>query len=187
MEELKSCLRSGESLLWSGQPNKVTAMDAQYKSGIVKKIIVALVLVAVFCGAYIAVCTKNGTELKAGLIVIIAAIGAYVIISPFTDAKKLSSKYYYGITDQRLLIKTDKCRSAEYSHIANAQFVTDAAGETSLLINKAVEEGKKGNIRVLAVTCINKDDTDFEENAVMYAIPDAAAVKAILKEYVTFS
>ena len=64
---------------------------------------------------------------------------------------------------------------------------THVAGQTSLLVNEAIEEGKKGNIRTLAVTCTNKDEADFEAHAVMYAIPDAAAVKAILKEYIPFS
>ena len=187
MEELKSCLRSGESLLWSGQPSGIKAMDEQYKPGIIKRIIISLVLAIGISAAYIGVCASKSTEIKPGLIVIIAVIAAYLMISPFTDAKKLSTKFFYGITDQRLIIKMDKIKSVEYANISKAQFVEDAAGQTSLLVNEAIEEGKKGNIRTLAVTCTNKDEADFEAHAAMYAIPDAAAVKAILKEYIPFS
>ena len=187
LESLKSQLAAGENLLWTGRPEGFEAMDAEYKPGYIKKCIITLLCSVALAVFYVVYAMNSGVGVKWGFIVIIAAIAAYILASPFSDVKKLKNSYLYAVTDKRVMIMTDKVKSAEYSQLSNVSVRKDAAGKVSFLFGEAAKTQKASEFRTLAVTCINKENDDFPKNIVFYGIKDHEGLKKVLKNYIPLS
>ncbi len=180
---LKEQLLKGEELLWSGQPEGFETLDAEYKPGYVKRLVIIVLAVAAFCAGYLAVTLKNGTGIKPGIFVIVVGFAAFALINPFSDVKKLKNNYLYAVSNRRVFVITDKVKSAEIAEIPSVSVRRDSAGSVSFLFGEAAKTKKNSAIRALAVTCINKDGEDFAKNIVMYGVKDSEGLKKVLKQY----
>ena len=187
LETLKSQLASGETLLWSGRPEGFEAMDAEYKPGYIRRCIITIVCSIALAVFYAVYAISSAVGIKWGIFVIIAVVAAYILSSPFSDAKKLKKSYLYAVSDKRVMIMTDKVKSAEFSQLSNVSVRRDAAGKVSFLFGEAAKTQKASEFRTLAVTCINKDGDDFAKNIVFYGVKDHEGLKKVLKNYIPLS
>lgn len=172
-----------ESLLWSGQPSNISVLDKEYKAPVLTKIILTS---AVFV-AFIALLVINGLKdpnggIQVSIILILCIIGFLANTGSFYQVKKLQNDYTYAITNKRIIIHADECKSIEYNQIKKAAIVKDSAGQTSILLNKAAETKPK-NIRMLAEKCATRDGERFISNIALYAIPNGEAVASLLEEH----
>ncbi len=102
-EVLEKNLRAGERVLWTGKPEKVSALDAPYRTPILIRWLVAAVLM--LCGiCYL--CFYHGPveeRVKVIVFLLLAAAAIYLFVDPLIVAKKISGGTLYCVTDQRAI------------------------------------------------------------------------------------
>ena len=184
MEELlKTAMEDGEELLWSGRPEKFETLDKTYKPIFLRKLIISLLVGAVFSVGYILLARKSGVELKWGFFVVVWVFCSISPIGIFRDAKALA-KTVYGITDKRLITvaNTDAVRAVAYDKLEQAEFYTDEDGHTSLICGKAGGKKPGGNLRGAATSAVSADEEKCDR-FVMYAVPQSDKIRKLLSEY----
>ena len=114
---LSSVLETGEEVLWRGKPETFETLDKTHKPVIVKGEIIKIVVSLALIIAYIVTVNNSGAGVKPGIIVIILAILAYALASPFLHANTLRRKVEYVITNQRLITIKDEAKGVEFDKI----------------------------------------------------------------------
>lgn len=184
---LREKLLEDETLLWTSVPGTFDTMDAAYKAPILRKILLTAVGIVVLAGWYISAAVANGVKVQPIAIVVCALPFLYSIWNDFSDAKKLKTQTLYALTDRRILTLNGKqLHALEYEKVTEYDFVTDAAGQVSLICGPdAIKAGVK-HTREAAVCGFRMNiDTDTCESYAMYGITDhAQQVKAIMDKYI---
>ena len=122
---LSSVLETGEEVLWRGKPETFETLDKTNKPAIVKSEIIKLVISVALIIAYIVAAGSNGAGIKPGIIIIILAVMAYALASPFLHANTLRRKVEYVITNQRLITIKDEAKGVEFDKIKTADIDDD--------------------------------------------------------------
>ena len=127
---------------------------------------------------------SNGAGIKPGIIIIILAVMAYALASPFLHANTLRRKVEYVITNQRLITIKDEAKGVEFDKIKTAEIKTDADGHTTLLCGPASVKTESDKWRTDATLGLRLDNDSLDCNGLTwYAIPNAKEAEALLKKY----
>lgn len=187
MEELlKESLSEEETLLWSGRPEPFETLDKTHKKPFIRSAIITALITLAICAAYVILIIIENTQLKPGVLVVVAACGVFLILRSLLDASKIRKQVQYAITDKRLMILTDNAKSIEYSAVSVSKLDRDEDGHISLLCGENAIKAKPWKRRAAVLTgAVINDNTGMCVSFVMYAIPDADKVKEILKPYLS--
>ena len=181
---LSSVLEAGEEVLWRGKPEAFETLDKTHKSAIVKSEIIKIVISVALIVAYIVTVNNNGAGIKPGIIVIILAILAYALVSPFLHANTLRRKVEYVITNQRLFTIKDDAKGVEFDKIKVAELKTDDDGHTTLLCGPTAVKAEAAKWRGDAAIGLRLDNDTLDCDALTwYAIPNAKEAEVLLKKY----
>ena len=186
MEEvLKKAMKDGENLLWSARPEKFETLDKTYKPIFLRKLIISLLVGAVFSVGYILLARKSGVELKWGFFVVVWVFCSISPIGIFRDAKALAKSTVYGITDKRLITvaNSDAVRTVAYEKLEQAELYTDEDGHTSLICGRADGRKPGGNLRGAATSAVSADEEKCDR-FVMYAVPQSDKIRKLLSGHV---
>ena len=181
---LSSVLEAGEEVLWRGKPETFETLDKTNKPAIVKSEIIKLVISVALIIAYIVAAGSNGAGIKPGIIIIILAVMAYALASPFLHANTLRRKVEYVITNQRLITIKDEAKGVEFDKIKTAEIKTDADGHTTLLCGPASVKTESDKWRTDATLGLRLDNDTLDCNGLTWnAIPNAKEAEDLLKKY----
>ena len=181
---LSSVLETGEEVLWRGKPETFKTLDKTHKPVIIKGEIIKLVVSIALIIAYIVTVSNSGAGVKPGIIVIILAVLAYALASPFLHANSLRRKVEYVITNQRLITVKDDAKGVEFSKIKVAEIKTDDDGHTTLLCGPTSVKTETGKWRTDAALGLRLDNDTLDCDALTwYAIPNAKDAEVLLKKY----
>ena len=181
---LSSVLETGEEVLWRGKPEAFESLDKTHKSAIIKGEIIKLVVSIAVIIAYIVAVNGNGAGIKPAIIVIILAIMAYALASPFLHINTLRRKVEYVITNQRLITIKDEAKGVEFDKIKVAEIKTDADGHTTLLCGPSSVKSDATKWRTDATLGVRLDTETLDcDGLTWYAIPNAKEAEVILKKY----
>lgn len=187
MEELlKESLSEEETLLWSGRPEPFETLDKTHKKPFIRSAIITALITLAICAAYVILIIIENTQLKPGVLVVVAACGVFLILRSLLDASKIRKQVQYAITDKRLIVLADSAKSVEYSAVSAAKLDKDGDGHVSLLCGEDAIKAKPWKRRALVLTgAVTNDTTGVCESFVMYALPETDKVKEILKPYLS--
>ena len=181
---LSSVLETGEEVLWKGKPEAFETLDKTHKPVIVKGEIIKIVVSLALIIAYIVTVNNSGAGVKPGVIVIILAILAYALVSPFLHANTLRRKVEYVITNQRLITLKGEAKGVEFDKIKTAALKTDEDGHTTLLCGPTAVKTKADKWRADAALGVRLDTETLDCDALTwYAIPNAKEAEVLLKKY----
>ena len=183
-EKLKEHLQEGEKLLWSGAPT-VKMMDETYKNAYAGKAVVILFAAIAFLVYYMLGVQDGTIPFKASVIALTAILAAVVLAPDVMDVGKLN-KAVYGVTDRRLLVFINGALHAiEFDKITDYKFDTDAAGQTTLMCGESAMKCRPTRRRLNTIYGTRMtDDGSACDRFVMYGIPEADKVEALMKKYV---
>lgn len=183
-EIFNTVLENGEELLWYGRPEKFETMDKTHKSGVVRNAIIAVVVTIALIAGYIYAAGNNGAGIKSGIIIIIAAIGVYSVLSPFVHASSLSKKVIYAISNKRIFVCRDDVKGAAFDNFDCAALKKDEDGHVSLLCGKDAMKLAVPKWREEASFGLRLDsETGTCKSLVWYAIPETEKVEPLLRKY----
>ena len=179
----KEALKEDEEVLWSGQCEKFETLDETHKKGYVTKAIIT----AIVCIGLVALFIAKNVENITVLILLVAVCGFWVLISNFSDAKKLR-KLKYAVTNHRILVYiNDAFKSTRFSDIDSVSERKDKDGHTSFLFGAEAQTLKNNQLRGIAALGIKaKSDTSPCERFVIYAVEDPQGFKAAVSKYLQF-
>lgn len=182
--KLNEHLQEDEKLLWSATP-EFKALGETHKGFYIAKTVVVLAAMAAFMAYYLSLVSIGQTDFKVIIVVIMAALAAVVLALEWVDAGKMK-KTVYGITDRRLIsVVENAVHTVDYDMIKEYKFDTDKDGQISLVIGKSAMAAKARAHRTNAVFGTRMtDDGTACERFVLYAIPEADKVEALMKKYV---
>ena len=181
---LSSVLEDGEEVLWRGKPEAFDTLDKTHKPVIVKGEIIKLVVSLALIIAYIVTVNNNGAGVKPAIVVIILAVMAYALASPFLHAKTVRRKVEYVITNQRLITIKDDAKGVEFDKIKVATIKTDDDGHTTLLCGPSAVKAEVAKWRGDAALGLRLDNETLDCDALTwYAIPNAKEAEVLLKKY----
>ena len=181
---LSSVLEAGEEVLWRGKPEAFETLDKTHKPVIVKGEIIKTVVSLALIIAYIVTVNNSGAGVKPAIVVIILAVMAYALASPFLHANTLRRKVEYVITNQRLFTIKDDAKGVEFDKIKTAEIKTDADGHTTLLCGPASVKTESDKWRTNATLGLRLDNDTLDcDGLTWYAIPNAKEAEALLKKY----
>ena len=183
-EKLNEHLQDGEKLLWSGMPN-MKMMDETHKTAYAVKAVVTVFVAAAFL-LYYMMGVQDGTIQFKAMVVVLTVVLAGVVLAPdWMDVKKLN-KAVYAVTDRRLLTLINGALHAiEFDKITEYKFDTDSDGQTTLMCGKSGMKAKPARRRLQTIFGTRMtDDGTACDRFVMYGIPEADKVEALMKKYV---
>lgn len=181
---LSSVLETGEEVLWKGKPESFETLDKTYKPVIIKGEIIKIVVSLALLIAYIVTVNNSGAGVKPGIIVIILAVMAYALASPFLHANTVRRKVEYVITNQRLITIKDDAKGIEFDKIKVAELKTDDDGHTTLLCGPTSVKTEASKWRTDAALGLRLDSETLDCDALTwYAIPNAKEAEVLLKKY----
>ena len=181
---LSSVLETGEEVLWKGKPESFETLDKTYKPVIIKGEIIKIVVSLALLIAYIVTVNNSGAGVKPAIVVIILAVMAYALASPFLHANTLRRKVEYVITNQRLFTIKDDAKGVEFGKIKVAEIKTDDDGHTTLLCGPTAVKANVDKWRGDAAIGLRLDNDTLDCDALTwYAIPNAKEVEVLLKKY----
>lgn len=188
-ERLKDYLSHGEEILWNSRPETFEIMDKTHKKAYTLRGVISVLVTLVLIVAYILLAIANSAGIKAGVIVVLVIAGAYLVVSPFLDSKKLGKSVDYVLTNEKLIIVTPSdARSVKLDAIPVAKLSTDEDGHTSLLCGEDALELSASKRRGATLTgALLNQDTMICERFVMYAIADVAGLKKAAVGYLTIT
>lgn len=182
-KEFEGILGKDETLLWSGNPEPFTEMNAEYKSIIRETIIfwaAVLVIVEACCiGPVLAL--PNKAIAVAVLLVPVIICGLFVLnhIKQSGKVKKL----VYALTDKNIIVKGKTTKVCPYSDIVYCDIEEDNSGTKSLVCGTLTDHIGRGlDVRSLTMLCLGRSvkGSYLAESLAMYSLSDEAI--AILKE-----
>lgn len=181
---LSSVLETGEEVLWRGKPEAFETMDKTNKSAIIKSEIIKVVISVALIIGYIAAASGNGAGIKSGIIIVILAVMAYALASPFLHINTLRRKVEYVITNQRLITLKGEAKGVEFDKIKTAALKTDEDGHTTLLCGPTAVKLDASKWRGEATIGLRLDNDTLNCDALTwYAIPNAKEAEVLLKKY----
>ena len=194
IDEIKSLiseeLNDGEVLLWAGCPSGMALLDEHYKSSILIRWAICLV-VAFFALWYRFIFFPSSENLRVNpnaIFLILLAIAAVVAMLPLKDMRLLKSKCFFYITDQRALMlftgSSSFLKEKRYSDVASITFDLHAENRGNIYIGeKQKNSSKQARVSVLTRPVEEEDKLrplifysvmNPEEVCGMFPSPDAA-------------
>lgn len=182
--KLNEYLQEGEQLLWSGRP-AVKMMDEVYTNAYAVKVALTVIGAVAFLMYYMLGVTGGTIHFKPAVILILLVLMGVVLAPDWMDVNKLN-KSVYGMTDQRLLILVNgNLHAVKLSMITAYKFDVDAEGQISLLCGKSGMKVRPTRRRLNTIFGLRMtDDGTACDRFVMYGIPDADRVEALMNQYV---
>lgn len=182
-QSLKINLNEGETLLWSGRPERFDTLDATHKSNFILRLIIGLGACALLIGVYVHFAGLNNVEVKPMILALMAALCLFSPLSVYADAAKLRKSVLYAVTDQRLMLIRESVYQVPYSSVKQAALKKDADGHMSLLCGGKALKYRPARWRVAALVGDEISEKDGScESFTLYALPQDEALNAILKE-----
>ncbi len=183
-DKLKEYLQDGEKLLWTGSP-KVKLMDETHKNLYAGKAVVTVFAGVAFLMYYMLEVTEGAIPFKAAVLVLLAVLMGVVLAPDWMDVGKLN-KTVYGMTDRRLLVLLNGAlHSVAYDKIDVYKFDTDEEGQTTLLCGASGVKLRPAKRRLNTIFGTRMtDDGTVCDRFVMYGLPEADKVEALMKKYV---
>ena len=178
-EMLGAYLEANEKILWDSHPEAFVTLDKTHKQPFIKKLLITLIITAILLILYIGV-LGHAEPL---IIAVTLVIAGYICISTHMNAWQLK-KARYLITDRRIIVMNNDFTSAHYADIPMAFFRKDADGHTSLVCGDYAAQLKPHKWRGYSAVGARYDDKVCD-SLILYAIPDPARVKEVLKPYLT--
>ena len=180
MNEFKEFLNPDEEILWTGSPEETKALDPLYKSKYLIKAVITVALAVLILWLLI---SKN--TLNTLVVIVVAAVSAWVLYAPFNDARKAKSMSY-AVTNQRILTHISSgLKSVTFESIKMAKIVKDSDGHTSFLFGEEAVTLKPTQFRNIAILG-PKTSADLSncERFVMFAVKDPQQLKDVLAKYI---
>ena len=183
-EKLNEYLLEGEKLLWTGTP-KMKMMDNTHKDAYAGKAVVVVFGAVAFLMYYMLGVTDGTIPFKAAVPALVAVLIGVLLAPDWMDVGKLN-KAVYGATDRRLLILVNGAVHAiDYDKIDTYQFDTDKDGQTTLMCGKSGVKVRPTKRRLNTIFGTRmSDDGTVCDRFVMYGIPEADKVEALVKKYI---
>ena len=183
-EKLNEHLYEGEKLLWCGAPS-MKMMDETHKNPYALKAVLSVFAAVAFLMYYMLGVTAGTIQFKAMVIVLLAVLVGVVLAPDWMDVGKLN-KAVYGVTDRRLMtLINGNVHSIEFSKIIEYKFDTDQDGQTTLMCGKSGMKARPNRRRLQTIFGTRMtDDGTACDRFVMYGIPEADKVEALMKKYV---
>ena len=180
-EKIKSELRPGEEILWSGKAEAFKLADETHKRSLVLKALTPLIAaLATWAGLYFG--TKQSSSSHLVLILIVLLLFVIPFGNAISDASKLHNMYYFATTS-RLISYQDHFISVNYSAVKEAKMAEDADGHISLVCGKEAMRAKPTKWREICVVGpASSDDPNHCLRFVMYAVYDPDALRAAVKD-----
>ena len=180
-ELLNTYLEKGEKILWDGHPEPFTTLDRTHKQPFTRKLVITLITTAILLALYILFVD----DMKPLIVVVVLIIAAYICVSTHMNAWQLK-KARYLITDRRIIVMNNDFTSAHFDEIPMAFFRKDADGHTSLVCGEyAIKLAPHKWRGYSAAGARIESDSRLCDSLILYAIPEPAKVKEILKPYLT--
>ena len=180
-EMLSAYLEQDEKILWDSHPEAFETLDKTHKQAFTKKLLITVITTAVLLALYI-----FGLGHAEPLIVAVTVIiAAYICVSTHMNAWQLK-KARYLITDRRIIVMNNDITFAHYDEIPVAFLRQDADGHTSLVCGEYAAQLPARKWRSYSAVGVRfEPNSKICDNLILYAIPDPAKVKEILKPYLT--
>jgi len=180
-EMLSAYLEQNEKILWDSHPEAFETLDKTHRQPFTKKLLITVITTAILLALYILVI--GGHEPL--IIAVVVIIAAYICVSTHMNAWQLK-KARYLVTDRRIIVMNNDITFAHYNEIPMAFFRKDADGHTSLVCGEYAAELVPHKWRSYCAAGVRFiPNTKVCDNLILYAIPDPAKVKEILKPYLT--
>lgn len=187
-ERLKDYLERDEKILWNGRAEKFDTMDGTHKAYYIRRGIIIAVITILLIALYIPTATKTGAGVKPAIVVIVALVGAYAVVSPALDMRKLRKLDYVLTNENLLLVSPSDVRSVKLSAIPTARLDCDSDGHWSLLCGPDCDDLPACKRRVATLTGAILDQDSMKCNRfVMYAIDDVKGFKAAAVGHLTIT
>ena len=180
MTDLERSLIDGESVLWSGKPERFTILDATNKPVFLFRTILCAVICIVAELLYVVPVISSGAGIKWGFVAVIIIACAASPVLFLTRSLKLR-KMIYAATNQRLIIVSDQVKAIEYRRIPICAFRKDADGHTTLLCGDKATKSKPGRWRELTFFAnANNDRVSPCEKFAFYAVEKPEKLRSVL-------
>jgi len=182
--DIQKALLPDEELLWSARPEDFTFMDktnARYiRTGLILKLVGTLAVVALYWSSIV----RSGNPVNGLIVAIMLAVLVFMVVAPWSTARKLRRKTWYAVTTKRLMISFGDVIGVPYESIREIAFRTDDDGHTSLLVGH--EAGRLKPCKWRNATPVNPyydGETRMCESMVFYALPESDKVRELLKPH----
>ena len=184
IEKMKEQLQEGETLLWSGSPAMKT-LDETHKTVYLLKAVLTGFGAVAFLMYYMLGVQAGTIQFKSMVIVLLVALMGVILAPDWMDVGKLN-KAVYGVTNRRLLVFVGgNLHAVAFEQIDAYKFATDSDGQTSLMCGKSGMRIAPNRRRLNTIFGLRmSDDGSVCDRFVMYGIPEADRVEALLKKYV---
>jgi len=182
-EKIKAVLDAGETLLWTGSPEKFTALDRSNKRPLITNILVKAIVSAAII-VFFAISTARTTGVNPLLLIALLAAAALIIASPFFSVNKLRSKVTYALTDRRLISCTPEFHAVPLEGIREAVLRSDEDGHRTLLCGPEAVKLEPAKWRKYAVAVpMTENGAGVCTRMVWYALPASKELDTLLKKY----
>ena len=183
-EKLNEHLYEGEQLLWSGAPS-MKMLDATHSAAYGVKTVVSVFAAVAFLLYYMLGVQAGTIHFKPMVIVLLLVLVGVVLAPDWMDVGKLN-KAVYGVTDRRLMtLINGNVHSVEFAKITEYKFDTDKDGQVTLMCGKSGMKARPSRRRLQTIFGTRMtDDGTAVDRFVMYGIPEADKVEALMKQYV---
>lgn len=182
-KEFEGILGKDEVLLWAGNPEPFTEMDAEYKGKIRESLIFwAIVLVIVEACCIGPVLALPNIALRIVLMLVPVVICGLFVLGDIKQSGKVK-KLIYALTDKNIIVKGKTTKVCPYSDIVYCDIEEDKSGTKSLVCGTLTDHIGHGlDVRSLTMLCLGKGvkGTFLADSLAMYSLSDEAV--AILKE-----
>lgn len=135
-EILQKILDSGESVEWAGRPEPFKAVDSHNRMSVIIRCIVTIVIAALLIVGYFVMVKKSESPVSPWAPLIILAFAIFLLCRPFTDARTLTKKAIFVITDRNAIsyISESNFKKMPLSDIDAAQFIDKGNGVGDIIL-----------------------------------------------------
>ena len=143
-EQLREYLRENETVCWESRPKPFAALDGKYKMKFLSKFLITLLISGGIGAGHLA----SGTDVKVGVLVLLAGLVIVVALMPVMERMRLM-KGRYWITDQRIImLDSNKLfHSMEIDDIDAFKVMADEKADSCLVLGSSVFQDTEKNMR----------------------------------------
>lgn len=182
-DRIKGILHNGESLLWTGEADRVVTLNRTYGKNFRNNLIIVIIAFIALMVFYAFLCHRNNVDINWIIVVMFGLICAIPIINIFTEATQISKALYLA-TDSRLIIVVDEAKDIEYEKIHSAAFKTDEDGQITLLCGDRALKSKPHTWRSASILGNLVSQSEEEgpcQSFAFYAVNDPEGLRKVLE------
>ena len=143
-EQLREYLRENETVCWESRTKPFATLDGKYKMKFLSKFLITFLISGGIGAGHLA----SGTDVKVGVLVLLAGLVIVVALMPVMERMRLM-KGRYWITDQRIImLDSNKLfHSMEIDDIDAFKVMADEKADSCLVLGSSVFQDTEKNMR----------------------------------------